>query len=136
MILLNLTIFYTRCCIFRFGYLVKLCKFVLLEGGWDTGLASFYPNILTEIIKASQKNSAKSESGKFTSMEKYSQLLFIKCIWQSQKFVKPSYTTYLPIISNSFIKNRPFMVSLSLLSRFIISKLSHRQTETTVFYRL
>jgi hypothetical protein len=33
-----------------------------------------------------QKNLANSELSKFTSMEKYIQLLLIKCIWQSKKF--------------------------------------------------
>jgi len=37
------------------------------------------------------KKTPKSESGKFTLMEKYAYLLFIEHIWESQKFNKPSY---------------------------------------------
>ncbi len=36
------------------------------------------------------KNLAKSECSEWTSMEKCAQLLFIKHIWRSQKFGKPS----------------------------------------------
>jgi hypothetical protein len=41
--------------------------------------------------KASNKNSAKSEFGEFTLIEKYAQLLLIERIRQSQIFDKPSH---------------------------------------------
>ncbi len=59
------------------------------EGGWDTGIGRhrfIHPNsgILIEnplAGKAGQKNSAKIEFGKFTSMEKYTLQLLTECIW-------------------------------------------------------
>jgi hypothetical protein len=40
----------------------------------------------------------KKKFGKFTSMEKWTQLLLTEWIWQSQKFDKPSYN---PLVGES-----------------------------------
>ncbi len=55
--------------------------------GWDSGVGRFSSinknsGFLIEMTlsgKAVNKNSAKNEFGEFASMEKYTQLLFIKC---------------------------------------------------------
>jgi hypothetical protein len=75
-------------------YATWLCKNIPWEGGWDAGVGMFSsikPNnrILIE-------NLQKNEFSEFISMEKYTQILFIKHIWQKKdstilptaKFVK------------------------------------------------
>ncbi len=58
------------------------------------GLASFRQTLgsllRTPWLAKPQKNLATIEFGKFTSVRKYTQLFFIKCIWQSKKLVKLS----------------------------------------------
>jgi hypothetical protein len=58
---------------------IKLVNIILFETPWAT-----------KPTFADQKISTKSEFYEFTSMEKCTQLLLIECIWQSQKFDKPS----------------------------------------------
>jgi hypothetical protein len=66
------------------------------EGGWDTGVGryvSICPNsrILIEnplANKAGQKKLAKSELGKLTSMEKYTQLLLTIAFSQAKNLTK------------------------------------------------
>ncbi len=56
------------------------------------GLASFCQTVgfllRTPWLAKPQKNLATIEFGKFTSVGKYTQLFFMKCIWQSKKLVK------------------------------------------------
>ena len=47
-------------------------------------LAGLATSSQTEGSFADQKDIEKSEFGKFTSMEKYTQLLLTECIWQGQ----------------------------------------------------
>jgi hypothetical protein len=66
--------------------------------GCDSGVGRFssiYKNSRALIentlsSKAGNRNSANSELGEFASMDKYTQLLFIKRSLQSQKFDKSS----------------------------------------------
>jgi hypothetical protein len=60
------------------------------EEGRDTGFGRSSQTENPPNEKTGWKNLEKSECGELTLMEKCPQLLFIKHIWRSQKFDKPT----------------------------------------------
>ncbi len=91
--LLNFAIFYTCKCIFGDRYATPLCGHVPKKEVGIQVKAGLAPSIQTVGSYLRTRWLAKKWPndgfGEFTSVEKYTQLLFIECIRQSQKFVKP-----------------------------------------------
>ncbi len=84
---------YTCKCIFGDRYATPLCGHVPKREVGIQVKADLAPSIQTvgSYLRTCwpAKKWPNDGFGKFTSVEKYTQLLFIECIRQSQKFVKP-----------------------------------------------
>ncbi len=126
MISLNFANFLYLKCIFGGAYGAWLRRHFPQKGGWDASVSRSYsiqPNIRILIenamtVKAGQNFFAKSESSKFTSVKKYTQLLFIKRTWQSQKF------------------DKPFLVLITYFSLFLMLQITKNEQYNTIYKRV